>query len=139
MIGELIINGKDAYTTWGVRMGEGFVDSICAPVPLKPLIENKSRLEDGKRVLSHLIRQDERELTLSFTICGSTKEEYSRRQNSFYEELYKGVVNVKVPQLGSDTFRLVYIGKSSTYGRSVSGNFGRVSVKFQEPNPKNRA
>ena len=43
MKGELLINGKDAWTTWGVCMGEGFLDSIDAPVPMKDYIENGSR------------------------------------------------------------------------------------------------
>lgn len=28
MTGDLIINGKDAFITWGVRMGDGFLDAI---------------------------------------------------------------------------------------------------------------
>lgn len=28
MTGDLIINGKDAFSTWGVRMGDGFLDAI---------------------------------------------------------------------------------------------------------------
>ena len=42
---ELLINGENAYTTWGVRMGEGFLDVIGASAPMKDFIENKSRLE----------------------------------------------------------------------------------------------
>ena len=30
LMNELLINNKDAYTTWGVRMGEGFLDVIGA-------------------------------------------------------------------------------------------------------------
>ena len=52
MKGELLINGKDAWTTWGVCMGEGFLDSIDAPAPMKDYIENESRLEHGKRVIT---------------------------------------------------------------------------------------
>ena len=25
---ELIINGKDAFTEWGIRMGDGFLDTL---------------------------------------------------------------------------------------------------------------
>lgn len=35
---ELLINGKDAYTTWGVRMGRGFLDAIGASSPMKDFI-----------------------------------------------------------------------------------------------------
>lgn len=48
---ELLINNKDAYTIWGVRMGKGFLDVLGASSPMKEFIENKSRLEHGKRVI----------------------------------------------------------------------------------------
>ena len=47
---DLLINSKDAYVTWGVRMGDGFLDALGASAPMKEFIENKSRLEHGKRV-----------------------------------------------------------------------------------------
>ena len=28
MTGELIINGKDAYTEWGLSMGDNFLDAL---------------------------------------------------------------------------------------------------------------
>lgn len=48
---DLLINTQDAYTTWGVRIGEGFLDVLGASSPMKEFIENKSRLEHGKRVI----------------------------------------------------------------------------------------
>lgn len=47
---ELIINGKDAFQEWGVRMGDNFLDVLNAPVPMKEFIENSSRLEHGKQI-----------------------------------------------------------------------------------------
>lgn len=44
---EMLINKQDA-STFGVRMGDGFLDAICSPLPLKEFVENTSRLEDGK-------------------------------------------------------------------------------------------
>lgn len=31
---DLLINTQDAYTTWGVRMGEGFLDVLGASSPM---------------------------------------------------------------------------------------------------------
>ena len=70
---DLLINTQDAYTTWGVRMGEGFLDVLGASSPMKEFIENKSRLEHGKRVIINDPKIDEREITLSFTIEGNLK------------------------------------------------------------------
>ena len=61
---ELLINNKDAYAIWGVKMGKGFLDVLGASSPMKEFIENKSRLEHGKRVIVNDPKIDEREITL---------------------------------------------------------------------------
>ena len=126
---ELLINGENAYTTWGVRMGEGFLDVIGASASMKDFIENKSRLEHGKRVIINNPKVDEREITLSFTI----------ESNSFFDELYKGVVDIQIPANSSEVYHLIYTGKSVTYAQSLDRTFGKISAKFNEPNPANRS
>ena len=79
---DLLINSKDAYTTWGVRMGRGFLDAIGASSPMKDFIENKSRLEHGKQVIIANPKLDEREITLSFTIEGSSQTDYQTKKKS---------------------------------------------------------
>ena len=44
MTGELFINEKDAWTTWGVNMGEDFIDAIDAILPMKEYIMMKHLL-----------------------------------------------------------------------------------------------
>ena len=138
MKGELLINGKDAWTTWGVCMREGFLDSIDAPAPMKDYIENESRLEHGKRVITDNAKLDSRELTLAFTITGTTESDYRTKKKAFLTELGKGVVAIKVPALGSEVYNLVYLGKNISYGLSLNRCFGKFSAKFEEPNPTNR-
>ena len=79
---DLLINTQDAYTTWGVRMGEGFLDVLGASSPMKEFIENKSRLEHGKRVIINNPKVDEREITLSFAIEGSSRSDYQSKKLS---------------------------------------------------------
>lgn len=136
---ELLINNKDAYITWGVRMGDGFLNVIGAPVPLKEFIESKSRLEHGKRVIINSPKVDEREITLSFTIEGSSQSDYLAKKKAFYEELYKGAVDIQVPASSSEVYHLIYLGKGITYGQNISRTFGKVSAKFCEPNPADRS
>lgn len=138
MANELIINNKDAYSTWGVRMGDGFLDTIGAPSPMKEYIENKSRLEHGKRVIVSNPKQDEREITLTFTIKGYSKSDYQIKKKAFFDELYNGKVDIQVPENGSEVYHLIYLGKSITYAQSLDRTFGKVSMKFSEPNPANR-
>ena len=132
---DLLINGRDAYAVWGVRMGDNFLDVVGSSVPIKELIENKSRVEHGKRVIINNPKVDERELTLTFTIEGSSQSDYQVKKTSFFEELYKGVITVQIPANSSDIYHLIYLGKSVTYAQSLDRTFGRISAKFCEPNP----
>lgn len=69
---ELTINGKDALAEFGVQMGDDFLDAIFAPAPTKAFIENKSRLQDGKQVIYNNPKADERDVTLTFNLEGSS-------------------------------------------------------------------
>ena len=139
MSGDLIINGKDAWTTWGVRMGDGFLDTIDGFNEMKDYIENESRLEHGKRVIIDNAKVDSREITLQFTIEGNSENDYRTKKKSFQAELEKGTVNIKVPTLGSEVYKLIYLGKSVSYGLSLDRCFGKISSKFEEPNPMDRS
>ena len=135
---DLLINTQDTYTTWGVRMGEGFLDVLGASSPMKEFIENKSRLEHGKRVIINDPKIDEREITLSFTIEGNSQSDYQAKKKAFFEELYKGVVDIQVPANRNEIYHLIYLGKSVAYAQSLDQTFGKISAKFNEPNPANR-
>lgn len=138
MTGELYINGKDAWTEWGVNMGEGFLDAIDGFAPMKEYIENDSRLEHGKRVLVVDPKVASREVTLHFTIMGVSQADYRAKRIAFESELRKGSVDVKVPELGEHVYHLVYLGKSVSYGLNISRTFSTLSAKFDEPNPMER-
>ena len=135
---DLLINTQDAYTTWGVRIGEGSLDVLGASSPMKEFIENKSRLEHGKRVIINDPKIDEREITLSFTIEGNSQSDYQAKKKAFFEELYKGVVDIQVPANSNEIYHLIYLGKSVAYAQSFDQTFGKISAKFNEPNPANR-
>lgn len=139
MTGQLYINGKDAWTTWGVRMGDGFLDALDAPLPMKDYIENESRLEHGKRVITTGARVDSREVTLGFTIAGTSESDYRAKKKAFLSELQQGPFTVEVPALGEEVYRLVYTGKSVSYGLSLGRTFGHFSMKATEPDPTDRA
>lgn len=135
---DLLINNKDAYTTWGVRMGDKFLDVLGSSGPMKEFIGNKSRLEHGKRVIVNNPKLDEREITLSFTIEGTSQSDYQTKKKNFFEELYKGSVDIQIPANSNEIYHLIYLGKSVTYGQSIDRTFGQCSMKFCEPNPANR-
>ncbi|WP_175629688.1 hypothetical protein [Bacteroides acidifaciens] len=135
---DLLINGRDAFQVWGVRMGDNFLNSLGASVPMKEFIENKSRLEHGKRIIATTLKLDEREITLAFTIEGNSQSDYQTKKIAFFEELYKGVIDIQIPAISNDIYHLIYLGKSITYAQSLDRTFGKCSMKFCEPNPSLR-
>lgn len=138
MTGELFINGKDAWTEWGVNMGEGFLDAIDAPLPMKEYIQDESRLEDGIRIDTSNPKVASREITLGFTITGTSENDYRNKKTSFQTELQKGEFTIKVFNLSDKIYKLVYTGKSISYGLSKQRNFGHFTMKCTEPNPTDR-
>lgn len=138
MTGDFFINGKDAFSTWGGRMGDGFLDVMDSFNEMKDYIENESRLEHGKRVITDKAKIKSREFILQFTIEGNSEGDYLIKKKSFQGELEKGSVNIKIPALGSEVYKLVYLGKSLSYGLSSDRCFGKISSKFCDPNPMDR-
>lgn len=132
---DLLINGRDALATYGVRMGAKFLDALGAPAPMKEYITDDSRLEHGRNVITDDARVDYRDLNLEFTIQGMSPADYQVKKKAFFAELYKGAVSICVPPDSADVYHLVYRGNSPTYARSRDRCFGKVIVKFEEPNP----
>lgn len=135
---ELIINNKDAFQQWGVRMGDGFLDTIDAPNSMKAFVENESRLEHGKRVIVENPKVAAREITLGFHIQGYSESDYQTKKRSFFNELEGGTIHINVPALGEDVYKLIYLGKSITYNLTRNRTSSKISAKFIEPNPKDR-
>lgn len=137
---ELRINGSDVlYSVLGVRMGDGFIDALTEPLTLKSNIENESRLEHGKRVIIEAVPKFQpREVTLDFTIQGSTPEDLRDRKHAFLSLMYRGNVMIEVPAVSPDVYRLVYKGKGAEYAMSTDRTFCHMMLKFEEPNPVNR-
>lgn len=131
--GELFINGKDAYREWGVSMDTNSLSVLMTPAPVKPLIENSSRLENGKRVITKDIKQDERSITLSLNITAKSESEFFDRYNRFCGELAGGVLNIKTAYQPDITYRTIYLS-CSQFSQFMRG-IGKFSLKLSEPNP----
>ena len=134
---ELIINGKDAYQEWGVRMGEGFLDTLNGYYPLKEYITNNDRTQDGVQYFG-APKVNERSLTLNFTIEGSDKDDFTVKNRAFAVMMRKGDVTIQVPADCPDVYHLKYTGKSCTFARNVERTFAKIGLAFIEPNPTNR-
>lgn len=136
MLGDLYINSQDAWATWKVAMGNGFIENLLVPAGLKEFIENESRLENGKRVITTNPKVSSRDVTLTFNIHGDTTTEYLSNYAAFVAILQAGTVKIRVPAINM-TFNLIY-KKSSSFNIGRARMDSSLSVKFEEPDPTNR-
>lgn len=135
----------DAYSQFGVMMGDGFIDALCPPAPLKPFVTNKSRLIDGERVVVTNIRKDSRSLTLGFGISGNSVSSFQANKTAFYNYLYMGEIHIRFKpgttlyKPTSEVFHLIYNGESVSYAEDLTHTSCKISAKFKEPDTNNRS
>lgn len=136
MTGELYINGRDAYETWGVGLEDHAISALMTPAPQKDLINNKSRLEAGKRVVITNPQQDERDITLELHLIAETRDEFFEKYNSFCQELAKGRLVLKTKWTGDTQYKTDY--KSCEQFAAYQFGIGKFTLKLNEPNPADR-
>lgn len=135
---ELIINGKDAWSTYRVKMGSGFVEALEADADNKDYITNTVRTEHGTRVVPIRPKKAERSITLEFVIIGKDHNDYNARVKVFDAIMDNGFVTIQVPKSKDDIYRLYCARKSTSYSRGRGGAIGKKSIKFSEYDPTDR-
>lgn len=136
MIGELFINGKDAYVTWGISMDDTALSALMTPAPNKEFVENKSRLEHGKRVVTANPQKDERNLTLQINLTAPDKDTFFARYDSFCSELAIGTLEIRTKYQSGILYRTVYLS-CQQFSQFMQG-IGKFVLKLNEPNPADR-
>ena len=136
MLGDLYINSQDAWGQWKVAMGSGFIENLLVPAGNKGFIENESRLENGKRVITTNPKVASRDVTLTFNIHGDSTSEYLSNYAAFVAILQAGAVKIRVPAINM-TFNLIY-KKSNSFNIGRTRMDSSLAVKFEEPNPTDR-
>lgn len=135
--GELHINGKDAYTEWGISFDQSALSALMTPPPNKAYIENKSRVENGKKIIVDNPKVDERSVTLSFNLTAKDSVQFFERYNRFCEELKKGWLEITTQYQEGVVYRMVY--NNCTQFSQLVREIARFSLKLTEPDPTDRA
>lgn len=136
MTGELFINGKDAYSTWGISMDDTSLSSLMTPPPLKEFIEDTSRLEHGKRVDTSNPKMNERNITLQINLTARNIDEFFSRYSSFCKELSTGVLEISTKYQPAVLYRTTYLS-CSQFSQFMQG-IGKFTLKLKEPDPSRR-
>lgn len=124
-------------SSMGVTIENGAYAALLTPAPIKDVIQNDDPLKDGVQVLptSPLI-QNERDVTLTFLVSGNSHSDFLAKYAAFMDVLRSGIVTLYVPDLNS-YYRLLY--SSATQFENWRLNACKLSVKFREPDPTDRA
>ncbi len=136
MTGDVWINGKDAFTQYGINLEDGALSALMTPAPMKDYIEGKSRMRNGKTVIANP-RYDSREITLPFHLIAADKTEFFGKYSLFCSEvLAGGTFTLKTKYQSGVVYRLVYLSCSqfSQYCQSLA----KFSLKVEEPDPTDR-
>ena len=134
---DLLINGKDALTEWGVRMGDNFLDVLNGYYPMKDYITNNDRTQDGVQYVG-VPKVNERYITLNFTMEGNSASDFTAKNKAFVEVMRGGDVVIQVPEDSPAVYHLKYTGKNCTFARNTERTFAKIGLAFIEPNPTNR-
>lgn len=153
LIGETGTELADAYSTYGVRMSDSFLDNLYAPPTMKEYVSNESRLMDGTPVFfpvdsegKEIHKVASREVNLSFRILAdySLRDEEARKdliekRNAFYALLAKQRISICLRrEFGTPIFNLIYTGKSSKHSMNLARTSCEVTARFIEYNPSDR-
>lgn len=123
--------------SYGIRMGDGFLDALLSPPPLKSQIEYTPRVGHGKVVLRGDSYYDSKELTLTFRILADNKEDLEVKREAFYALLFGQWIDLRLGEDG-EVYHLHYTGKSTAFGMNLARTSFYVTAKFDEINPSNR-
>lgn len=136
--GQLTINGKDAYTEWGIFLEDTALSALMTPAPLKEFISNNYRAQNGKKVIKSNPRLDERDITLPFALTAKTEAEFLTKYEKFCDEvLATGSLIIHTSFQPDVYYRCTY--NSCTQFSQYMRQLAKFSLKLNEPDPTNRA
>ena len=108
MKGELFINGKDAFLTWGIYLDSAGLSALLTPAPNKEPVTDSSRIRNGVDVISSDPKKDSREVNLPINLSANSRGDFFLKYASFCEELDKEVITINVSYLPSTYFKFRY-------------------------------
>ena len=136
---RVTINSEDAKATWGIVFDSSSISALMTPAGMKDNIESQSRLEDGKRVITSpdLAKLDSRTLTLTFSLCAKSEDDFFTKYDSFCTEIQKtGRIYITLSVRPETVYKLIY--KSCNQFTQYNNKLAKFSLRCEEPNPRDR-
>lgn len=135
MTGDLIINGKDAFTEWGVSLSQTALTTLMTPSEMKEYIKTTARTESGSRLVNNATI-NERTITLDLHLVAVDEAAFLKQYAAFCDVLAGGELTIRTRWQPNVIYRLFY-QSCSQYSQLING-LAKFSLKVIEPNPTNR-
>lgn len=134
--GNLKINGKDAWTTWGMTMDTKAMSALMTPPGTKENIKNSSRTSHGTQVLRTNVRMAARTVTLVVQFSAKTEDIFMQRYLSFCEELSTGFLNIETRHQPGVVYKMEY-NQCPAFTEFRMG-IAKYTLKLTENDPSDR-
>lgn len=135
-LGELKINGVDAYNAYHLSLTDGGKAILMTPAPNKARARNSSRLRHGVEIADTLERKDSREISLPMHISASTSAEGLAYYQAFCSVLDSGTVDIMYRKLPDLEYHCKYLSCANFVEFRNQMMF--FTLKLEEPNPNDR-
>ena len=135
MTGELFINGKDAYTQWGVSFEDGAIAKLMTPPPNKQPVTNKNVTDNGAYVVAGTGLYDERTVSLDMHIVSKSQADFMEKYDAFFQELHNGALAISTKYQPGLTYHMYYVD-CQQYAQYAG--LAKFTLSLYEPNPQNR-
>lgn len=135
--GQLIINGKDAYTTWGISLDSTALSALLTPPAKKSWVTNDMRTESGTKYdVSAVPPDSKREITLTISLTAANETQFFERYESFCRELSSGILNIQTSFQNGVVYRCVY--EQCSQFSQFRQQMAFFSLKLTEPDTTDR-
>lgn len=129
----------DAYTRYGVSLEQTSLSKLMTPAPNKEIVENKSDLQDGKRITRDVTspKKDERNISLILNITAASKSDFLSKYGLFCTEILdKGFFDMKTSYIPNTIYRMTYL--DCTQFQEFMMGMAKFTLSLNEPDPTNR-
>lgn len=138
MTGEMFFNGDDAFTTYGVIMGNGCFAALVCPAPAKGYITNDVRADHGREYLTDASRLDERNVVLNIYIKASNYADLYAKLALLANNVFaNGEITITTKYQSNVVYHMVYKGCQQL--TQLNGRLARFQLQLVEPNPAYRS
>ncbi len=162
-LGEWVVSEwEDAFTEYGISFSDVSLSRLMTPAPKKEVLENKSRLQHGKRIVRNgtYAKTDERNVSIEMHISAPDKATFWSRYGGFCKNyLSTGYIEIAHADIihaditdseeegatftvggktysGLSVFRMTYV--SCEEFTEFRQQLARYTLTLNEPDPDNR-